>query len=822
MRLLLKILGGFLLLLFTGVGVITLYIYTHTDEIKKEALNQLNIYLKVPVKVAHIDITWWDHFPEVSLRLKEVYIPSTPANSDGAGLLSCKEISVGFDFWDLYHRDYRFKSIYISGGQVYAYRDASGQSNYNILKQDTAENASTQGVRIQLKKVRVDDVLVVWNSGPQRAKYHVSQALFAGNFESDRFDIKSEVKGTLQQLITDEFKHLDPETLALEAEIYADHLKKQYTFKKGLLKTGSLELLLSGMFQHDSTWNTDIHLSQKACAIGALVRWFPESWQQQVRQYEPQGFIGIDIYAKGVTAANHWPEIRFEGMLKEGSFKDEKHQRYFSQIGMRLHGVMPGNGRSPTIHINDFKATTGQIRCKGSLNYENGQWTGQALLAGPLKDINPFLTGSLTFDAGSFESDVAFSGASTDVEQGNISKIEIKKFNFQVQSTNFNWGENRVEGISLDAQLDQNDLKLGSLICKVNDAPVKIKAEVLQFLPWMFGHGKLEIQSEVSFGQLELKSIDSEDTSGPAMSWPDTRVALSGEAFIYGKHHIYKPKLTVDFRKGVLRVPEAHCEVFEGSLDIKDLLYDLVRRQLVFQADVHRIQLSALFSGLDNFGQQVITGKHLEGVFSAGAIKASVPIDLKGKPIYDKLTLETDMLIQEGRLRDFEPIYALSKFIKLEELRDIRFAELKNSISIHDNNIYIPDMQIKNSALNLQMSGTHSFENILDYHLKVLLKEVLLHKRKARTSDDFGSFEPTADKGINLYLYMQGPMDKLKIGYDRRQAREGTKQRMKEEKKQIREIFKREGKLFRKDTKLNPDDRDSVPEEEIKWDEGGG
>ena len=41
----------------------------------------------------------------------------------------------------------------------------------------------------------------------------------------------------------------------------------------------------------------------------------------------------------------------------------------------------------------------------------------------------------------------------------------------------------------------------------------------------------------------------------------------------------------------------------------------------------------------------------------------AVPLDAQGKPLYKQLVLETEMLIQEGRLVNFEPIYALSKFM---------------------------------------------------------------------------------------------------------------------------------------------------------------
>jgi hypothetical protein len=46
---------------------------------------------------------------------------------------------------------------------------------------------------------------------------------------------------------------------------------------------------------------------------------------------------------------------------------------------------------------------------------------------------------------------------------------------------------------------------------------------------------------------------------------------------------------------------------------------------------------------------------------------------------------ESDVIIKDGKLKDFSPLFSLSKFINLEELKEIKFDELKNcNAKIHN------------------------------------------------------------------------------------------------------------------------------------------
>ena len=155
-----------------------------------------------------------------------------------------------------------------------------------------------------------------------------------------------------------------------------------------------------------------------------------------------------------------------------------------------------------------------------------------------------------------------------------------------------------------------------------------------------------------------------------------------------------------------------------------------------------------------------------------------------------------DLKIEDGQLLDFEPLSMMSDYIALDELKRIKFSTLENQIEIKEGKIEIPFMEIYSSAAVIAISGTHSFENIMDYELKVLLNEILSNKfrreNKKKKTSEFGVIEDDGVKGIMLPLKMEGHVDDPKITPGTIKLGESLKDGFKKEKKEFKNILKNE------------------------------
>ncbi len=222
-----------------------------------------------------------------------------------------------------------------------------------------------------------------------------------------------------------------------------------------------------------------------------------------------------------------------------------------------------------------------------------------------------------------------------------------------------------------------------------------------------------------------------------------------------------------------------------------------------------------------NFDQQTLTDKNLKGNLSARVnFSSDWTTSLDIKPATAKA--QCDIAIQNGELNNFTPILALSKYLKVADLNNIRFSTLKNEINISNRKIYIPAMEIKSTALNLTASGTHDFDNMVDYKLNMLMSDVLSKKVKERNTE-FGVIEEDLAGRSKLFLTMKGPVDNPKFSYDRKGVGEKIKQDLHADKQNVKGMLKEEFGFFKKDTSLkvnsNPVQQKKKKEElQVDWD----
>ena len=148
-----------------------------------------------------------------------------------------------------------------------------------------------------------------------------------------------------------------------------------------------------------------------------------------------------------------------------------------------------------------------------------------------------------------------------------------------------------------------------------------------------------------------------------------------------------------------------------------------------------------------------------------------------------------DVQILNGALNNFEPLKALSKFVEEKKLERIQFSELHNKIFIEDGVVHIPEMTIKSNVSELNISGTHTFEQAIDYRLTLPLKNL---KPAKRDSDEaFGAIAPDKRGEPRLFLTIKGTAENYKIAYDKQRTQSKIKEDLKKEKEEFLQIFKK-------------------------------
>ncbi|MEY3398851.1 MAG: hypothetical protein RL220_1445, partial [Bacteroidota bacterium] len=227
--------------------------------------------------------------------------------------------------------------------------------------------------------------------------------------------------------------------------------------------------------------------------------------------------------------------------------------------------------------------------------------------------------------------------------------------------------------------------------------------------------------------------------------------------------------------------------------------------QVLCLADLSRIDIRALFTEFGNFGQDFIRDDHLQGKATSRVQFESVmtpSLDLKDETIQSLI----DISIENGQITGLQALQGIADYIRnnawaapfvnedrfAEKLRDVKFSKFENVIEIKNRQILIPFMEVRSSAMDISVRGTHGFDSRIDYTIGFNLRDILIRKEKEWEEVDDGL-------GKQMFVYMKGTTTSPEFGLDRKAAKEMRQEEMAAEKQNVKALLKEEFGLFRND-----------------------
>lgn len=358
--------------------------------------------------------------------------------------------------------------------------------------------------------------------------------------------------------------------------------------------------------------------------------------------------------------------------------------------------------------------------------------------------------------------------------KGNIhyedEHLVIQDFHGEIGTTNFNFDLNyylgedsnikkkdnylaiRANYIDYDALFNFNldaPKPLDSTQVTTNDIKEHAEAFNLYELPFTDMQFKADIDHFI-YHKIDLKNIKA-----------DLRTTTN--------HYIYVDTLDMAAAGGSIKLNG----YFNGS-DPKNIYLqpDLVMDQ---------VDLDKLLFKFENFGQDHLVSENLQGQLSS-RINGKIRVHPDMVPDLDQSTLQMDVKVLNGRLKNYDPMLALSDYMGDKNLQNIKFDTLQNSLQINKGKITIPAMNIESTLGHIELSGTHDKNQNIDYYLRIPWKTVrkaswqkLFGKKKDTTSistpqeDEIVEIDPTK-KIKYLNLKIQGNIDDYKVSLGKKKS----------------------------------------------------
>jgi len=828
-----------LLLLSAGAFVIG---YFYQDEVKEYVIAELNKQLNTEIIVdgKDIDFTVLQNFPYASVDFKNVKAMEAIQQKNKDTLFSAGEISFQFNVLDVFKKNYRVKKIEISTVNLNLRIDENGNDNYHFWK--SSRDTSNTSFAFSLEDIDLNNIRVSFKSqkSKQNIDFSIKNSRLSGKFSDEKYALETTADLFVTFIKTENVNYLHKKNVHAELSLTVDNSMPSYKIKNGKIKIEELLFEVFGsVINNGSEPIVNFGLKGKDMDVKSVLSLVPNKYKGKINDYESDGIFYFDALIQGVVSEKQMPQVTADFGISNAEITQVKDDIRLHNVNLKGHYFSGNKNANETslLTLIPFSASIDQGKIEGELTLRdlaNPSFFGKVKADMNLENLQKFMKiDTIESVNGSLMVDVLFSGEGRNVSSGNYENVntsgDLKISNVNFKLKNYTLGFNGFNG---DFKFDNNDLAVNAFSGNIASSDFELKGFFRNIIGFLIKENQnITVDATLTSKNIDLNELlankESDATSGNKYKLKfsdlvDVNLNSEIEHLVFRKFDATNIKGLIKLKDKKMVVDPVVLSTMNGKITTSGLIdgRDSTRVLITCFSDIDRINITKMFEQFENFGQTAVTHKNLKGVATAKIQFASV-LDSELKMDLDKLYAGVDMTIENGELNNVEAMKSLSRFIELKDLENIRFSTLKNQIEVKNQVISIPRMEVKSNAISIVASGTHTFNNVINYKFKLSLNELLSKKAKQakKENDEFGE---VADDGLgrtNIFLSMTGTIDNPVIKYDSKSAIQNVKQDLKVEKQTLKVILKEEFGLFKKDSSLNKKTLKEDPKFIIKWDE---
>lgn len=818
----LKIAAILFILLAAGTASIAYYFQKN---IKPILVSEINKTLAVEVAVDEISISGIRDFPNLGIKLSKVSIDESTKYYKEK-LLIADELNLFVDVLKLYKGEYVIDKVILRGGTLRV-ADLNYGTNYDITKPSTEENNSA--VSFEIKDLTLVDCDIKYEHRPSKFKCYAKTPLsiISLKYGKDATYLAILAQLDAADLSSDGDQYISDKNLKINTKVIVKPEEGLVLISPSDLRIEEVDLKTEGTVNYSETSEINITFSNANTTASSLLSVLPSSFTSSLDNIDLDGDVVINGFFKGKTHGINEPSLGFDFALHKATVGAKGQNINISGINasgsLNIPKLSNLNTAVATCTIknaaNNNNMISGDIRVS-NFDKPSITWDGTAIL-----DAS-FIFGLI--DSSNFK---AQDGIATvngklaftyDIEK-NAAVPNTLRYAGKVSVENLKGTltdpQIEVKDIDLNITADNKKMVVNSASFAFNNTTGTLKGYIEDYISLLNEKSNAELVGELAINNLTINELygatasnakaetkTSEDIIPIKLSLKTTLTNFRFNDFIANKMHG-----DLLSNRTAIRMPKCEIEALSGQTIANIAIKKWGENHLLdINSELKGINISELFKQFNNFEQTEITDKNLSGTLS-GNIIAKVILDKHYEPILPKLYAKANILIENGALINYEPLKELSAFAKIEDLENVKFKSLQNTIEIFDQTIFIPKMRIENNALNLEIEGTHTFENYMKYSMGLSVAELLATKANWIARKAEKRIEKNNDGGLTAYILMEGTPDNLKIRYDRATVTENVKDEVKKEKKKFIQALKGEGTLEEETAKTK--DYDDV------WDE---
>jgi hypothetical protein len=637
---------------------------------------------------------------------------------------------------------------------------------------------------------------------------------------NDVYDIEADGHLATEKLMIGNKNYLKGKSFNIQSHLLYDDLRKHLTIEPSDLALKTSRFKVSGSYSWKDKNVIDLTTSGKDTDIQTLLSLLPESNGKKFEKYRSKGDVYFNARLDGEISSTASPSIAIDFGFNDATLYHPDYKTRIENANLTGSFATPSfrNMSSATLSL---KGVTGKLNSEHfkanfvMKNFEDPDITldFQGRVDAPaVFDFYP--VEEVRYVSGALLVDIAFDGRINLLKNKSTAQQVSTLGTVEMQGVNLLYGKNKIplENLRGNLQFNNNDLALSNVTGKLGDSDFLLNGffkNIITFL--LFDDQPIGIETDLKSKYIDLNQLF-------ALGY---RESETSDDFTFSLSKNVNLNFNCDIKS--LRYKRFHGKSIQGDLLVKNQM--AVSRKLSLNTMGGRLSLSGIvdaknnkaidivsslkldgihvdsvFYVFENFRQTFIQDKHLKGRATAD-VNLEMTLNQNLRLFQETLIADIGISIAKGELNNFEPLKKLERYLGDEGLDRLRFSELKNDIHIENKQIYLPQMEVKSNITNIRISGTHTFDQRIDYRLITPLRR----KRVIEAAAE-GATEEDNQGNSRLFLKIVGTTDDYRILYDTDAVKKKIVSDLKKEVQELKDAFKSNGKKKEKEVELNSEE----------------
>lgn len=808
--------------IITGLVIIfSSLLYIFQDKICNLVLVELGKEFRKPVYFSSVDLTFWSTFPNLSVNVYDVRVNDAfKSTKSKKNLLTSDRIRLVFNPIDLWRENYHIKVIEIGRGELNVRVAKNGDVNYLILNSSSEKTESKYDVKISSVSTKEFKVNYFNHISDQVYKTTLNNMLFSGAFNQVQFEMNAKGDLNLNRIQSGNVALLKNKPVVMDLTMNVNMVEGTFSLPETKLKISEIPFIARGKYGTDSmrfeVKAVDLKLTELVNNMSV------DAAEKEINLYKGSGNVTFNFVLYGSTMDQAAPEIACDFSIKNGHLVEPLKKSHIRKLRMKGAYRSNGNPESDRLILNHLAFETAAGPFHGKLNMENftkPEIHGMAKGTLDLSIANRMLKNEF------IQRIDGIAKVNSDFSLRIADEIEVKKMNGSISLFNV-WFQavddhRTFEDINGKFSLNGNDLTIDGATLAINRTDLRLNGRFRNVFNYLGDTGQLSVDCAINSHQIMVEDLgrttkaEKKESKGKEFVLPDNiigQITLNANSVTYENHTFEEVSGPILIQERLLSFPNlkvrnAGADIV-GSMKIQEFTPE--RLEISTNVQTNNVYFGPFFREWNDFDQDVIRANQISGRAQI-SLDFYAPFNLIGGIDLNQMEVVAHMKVFNGHLKNVESLNDVAVSLKTnagklligkrnldqfqEKMKDIEFSTLENTLHISQGIISIPNMNISSSAMDMEIRGTHTFNNKIDYRMKFDFRDLL----GADRDSEFGTVIDD-ETGMKVFLHMYGDLEDPIIEWDKSSRKQELKEQLVQEKATVKSMLKSEFGVFKKDT----------------------